>query len=272
MDPEVSVQEIDRLLGEVDTLALEASKSALWDEVIRRVELIWDGQVSCSIWSKCSDHNWTCLAWRGTQVDELGFLAGPFESHRDYWVSSDRRAFAITLLSHGLGATRLVVRFSDSILSEGTGDTIRILLAFAEILRAREHSDLEHFLGEDLQAFLKTLRVAWNLPDKQEAAYQIVNQLSLILSSDRVFLIQELSHNRSQVLAVSGISSPEPTAAELEFGIRLGRKSLATQEFQSASKSQDRQLETRLSEGQGNLEFVVAIPLTTEASCQSAGP
>lgn len=211
----ISIEEIDRLLEELERASHASSRRKFFDSALERLKFLLRARGVC-ILMRAASEQWIPVA-------RLGVLAGHYidsfrspSSTQAFWTSPDLRFLAVPIRklaevdSHWHRGA-VAIEFEQAPSSSEIDELAKLCDAFAEVLALRQWSELEALLDHKWLSFQRSLSELANTSSLGEAAVSLANDLAALLNADRVALTR-LSPTGIQTLAVSGVVRLEPKA------------------------------------------------------------
>lgn len=218
----ISIEEIDRLLEELERASHASSRRKFFDSALERLKFLLRARGVC-ILMRAASEQWIPVA-------RLGVLAGHYldsfrspSSTQAFWTSRDLRFLAVPIRKLAEADSQwhrgaVAIEFEQAPSSSEIDELAKLCDAFAEVLALRQWSELEELLDHKWLSFQRSLTELANTSSLGEAAVSIVNDLAALLNADRVALTR-LSPTGIETLAVSGVVRLE-RKAEAAIAIR----------------------------------------------------
>jgi len=211
----ISIEEIDRLLEELERASHASSRRKFFDSALERLKFLLRARGVC-ILMRAASEQWIPVA-------RLGVLAGNYvdsfrspSSTQAFWTSPDLRFLAVPIrklaeVDSQWHRGAVAIEFEQAPSSSEIDELAKLCDAFAEVLALRQWSELEALLDLKWLSFQRSLSELANTSSLGEAAVSLANDLAALLNADRVALTR-LSPTGIQTLAVSGVVRLEPKA------------------------------------------------------------
>ena len=213
----ISIEEIDRLLNELEQLARGSSRKQFFDSALERLRFLLKASGTAVVVRPTAEQ-WISIAESGAVRAAVleRFPANP--SPQAYWLADDFKVLAVPIRKSFAGEAQwqrgaLLVEFDQP---PGRGDVeelSKLCDAFAEILALRQWTELEDFLDRKWLNFQRSLTGLANCASLREAAYVVVNDLAGLVKADRVSLVRGAGVAGPRMLAVSGVAKLDPRTA-----------------------------------------------------------
>ncbi len=228
----ISIEEIDRLLEELERASHASSRRKFFDSALDRLKFLLRARGAC-ILMRAASEQWIPVARLGVLTEDYFDSFRSPSSSQAFWTSPDLRFLAVPIRKLAEIESRwhrgaVAIEFEQAPSSSEIDELAKLCDAFAEVLALRQWSELEELLDQKWLSFQRSLSELANTSSLGEAAVAIVNDLAVLLNADRVALTR-LTRTGIQTLAVSGV-------------VRLERKAEAAVAIRDISRSAMQQM------------------------------
>lgn len=256
MTETVSLDELDRLLGELDDLvAVSASSENFYHSLLSRLQYVVNARSCGLIVPGTAADEWICIAQQGAE-SEHRLVLDQVSADRDAAsiISSDKCRLVTFLKPSAKGFGALLLELETPISPQEMKPLQGICSAFAELLLRWHYRDIDKLLSDKLPQLQQLLMgLSDDRLSMKEFHTLFVNDVAVLFGSDRAS-ISRSGALRADLLAVSGVMATQNNSAT-SLTIRKLSKKVLNEQATMLSKDVPTDQREHL------LEYFVAFPL-----------